>query len=844
MRNPRRSFILLAACLATTLSGHGEIQHPRIWVTPGDRASILEKIETHAYAASLFEQLKERADDAVARHQADRAGFLRTLPLDWSKGTAEHPAFRQIRGDESDRYILMPYLQDAIDCGVLYYLTEEAAYARCAADIMGVFVSALARMERSDNLVNGGLIYPEDHLKEARIIGAQVPIACDFIQPFVRNGGRVFDLLTGGEREFPFADAQKTFQTYVELAIEVGHTGSNWSVLESASLLGNLLSFDSEEKIADYLPYYLSRQSERQDPLSTVARSYENRGDIWPESLQYSRHVASFTLYLMTILDRLYPDLELARTYPHILEAPSRDYLLQYPNGHYPFFGDGHRRYRTDYPTFEKAALLAKLAGMDRYTRLYGSLLKEGLRGDYDRSRLASRTFTADVYITPLMLLWSVPDLEGEAGSQPRPRTVELPFAGIHIQRNLNTDDPEKKGLMAFVGGGHYVHGHASGMNIELYGEGHVLGVDAGKGSYRTDIHENYYRLFAAHNTVISNGASASSGGWVNLGIEQVRLVDGEPMPGRRAVSPDHSFSTTRFDDVHNLVAPAQHERTLAVIRTSPATGYYVDVVRARSDTPGQFHDYLYHNIGEKLAFTRTPGDFTLAPDPHRFEESAKQPWKQNRQFRHPGWHFFEEVESSPLTGSAVTARFETGALEEHTIFMDVHMNAGRDRSYTRAMAPPSKSGWRPFDPMSANRPPYDDKPTPTLVVRQTGEAWSTPFAFVYAPSSTSAGPGPADGVQAVETLSAQGVFAGLMVDSTVMGERIRQYILVLEGEDDTYHNAEQGISFKGHFGVVTIGATGELRSLYLGSGESLQYGDQRLVAGPEAKSAYWEAAP
>ena len=840
----RSSSLLVVAFLSTILVVQADLVHPRIWVTPADRDSILEKIENHSYAADLFQQLKERADEALSRHQDDREGFLRALPLDWSNGIAEQPRFRQITKDESDRPIFMTYLQDAIDSGILYYLTGNEAYAQCAADIMAVFVSAMARMERSENLGNGGLIYPSDHLKEARIIGAQVPIACDFIQPFVRADGRVYDLVTGREREFPFEDAQKTFQTYVDMAIEVGHTGSNWSVLESSALLGNLLSFESEEKIQQYLPYYLNRQSERQDPLSTVAESYPNSGDVWPESLGYSRHVASFTIYLMTILDKLYPDLHLAQTYSHILEAPSKDYLLQYPNGHYVHFGDGHRRYRTDYPTFEKAYLLAEMAGLDRYTRLYGSLLKEGLQDDYDRSKLPPRTFAATVYKTPLKLLWSVPDLEGQPGSKPMPRTVELPFAGIYIQRNLETDHPTKEGLMAFVGGGHYVHGHASGMNIELYGEGHVLGVDAGKGQYRTDIHENYYRIFAAHNTVISNGASASSGGWVNLGIEQLQLLDIEPVPGKRAVSPNHSFSTTRFNDLHNRVAPAEHERTLAVIRTSATTGYYVDIFRARSDTPGQFHDYLYHNIGETLSFTETPNGFNLTPDPDRFQESAKLPWKQNSRFRHPGWHFFEAVESSPPTDAAITARFETGALEEQKIFMDVHMNAGQDRSYTRAMAPPSKSGWRPRDPMSKSPPAYDDQPTPTLVVRQEGEAWSRPFAFVYSPSRQSTRPGPANGVQAVESLSTNGIFKGLIVDSNVNGKRIRQYILVSDADDNCYQSNDPAISFQGHFGVISVNERGELISLYLGSGESLQYGDYRLVAGPESESAYWEASP
>jgi hypothetical protein len=531
----------------------------------------------------------------------------------------------------------------------------------------------------------------------------------------------------------------------------------------------------------------------------------------------------------MTILDRLYPDLDLAQTYPNILGAPSKDYLLQYPNDQFINFGDSNRHYSIDYATYENAYLLAKTAGMDRYTQMYGSLLKTAIfNGSYDRSTLPERSVTATVYETPLKLLWSVPELEGVEKDYPRPRTVDLPFAGIYIQRNTNTEDPVENGLMAFVGGGHYVHGHASGMNMELYAEGHVLGIDAGKGTYTTDIHENYYRIFAAHNTVISNGASASSGGWVNLGIEQLELMSMEPMPEAEAVSPNHSFSTTRFRDIHNLIAPAGQERTLAVIRTSPTTGYFVDVYRARSDTPGQFHDYLYHNIGESLTFSRKPEGFCLAPDSNRFQASAELPWKQNSQFRHPGWHFFRNVETSPSTDAAVSARFETSGLEPDTIFMDVYMNKGSDRSYTRAMAPPSLSSEE-----------YADKPTPTLVVRQKGEAWSNPFAFVYAASSKRDNMNCSSGVQSVDSLSGDGKFKGLIVNSRVHGKAIRQYILVLEDDDNEYRSSDPAISFTGHFGVVTVDENGELISLYLGDGESLQYGDKRIEADSEPGAAY-----
>ena len=827
--------ITLTTCLKIalcTLGGAGTqpltaLEHPRIWVSPADKAAILKKITDEEWAASLFNQLRDRADMAVARHQADRDGFLKALPLDWAGGPDAHPSFRYITDDESDRFILMPYLQDAIDCGVVYYLTGEEKYARTAADIMAVTVSALSRMERTLNPVNGGLIYPQDHLKEARIFGAQIPVACDFIYPYVKGGGKVYDIVTGKEREFPFGDAQHTFRTYARMAIEIGHSGSNWSVLESPSLVGNALMLESRKEREACLAHYLTKNTPEQDSLAKVAESYAKPGDIWPESLQYSNHVAEFSIYLMAVLDRLDPGLNLAQTYPRIVSAAGRLNQIRFPNGDVPSFGDGTRRPQPNYLTYEIAYYLSSLhddrASMERY----GSLIKSGLAsGAYDRSELPPQNTKANIYKAPLKLLWSQPGLMGRKTEYPKPRTAQLPFAGIYIQRNENTADPKKDGLMLFVGGAGYVHGHASGMNVEFYGEGEVLGMDGGVGKYKTEIHENYYRLFAAHNTVISNGASASDGGWVNLDIDTVDLQSMEPMPGEEAVSPYHSFSTTRFEDKYNLVAPAEHLRTLALVRTSPTTGYYVDVFRARSDHPGQYHDYIYRNMGESMDFLDTGEDFRLESTPGRFQESASLPWSQNRQFRHPGWHYLENVQTSQPTKDAVMARFRTHRMPYGPTAMDVHMNAGNSREYSKALSPPSRNA----------KPVYRSEQIPTMVIRQEGPAWDNPFAFVFEPY-TIENEGPA--IRAVDSLLENGVFKGLVVDSLISGERIRQYVLILDGIEGTYENPALDITFTGHFAIVTTRENGEPVSLYIGNGSFLQYGDMRVVADPASKAAF-----
>ena len=111
-----------------------------------------------------------------------------------------------------------------------------------------------------------------------------------------------------------------------------------------------------------------------------------------------------------------------------------------------------------------------------------------------------------------------------------------MPISSLYVQRNTSPNGKEADGLMCFVAGAHMVHGHASGMDIELYGKGIVMGVDHGRGRYRTELHENYSRLFAAHNSVIVNGSSRGDGGWVKLGMNPVQLMAMEPMPTQKAV--------------------------------------------------------------------------------------------------------------------------------------------------------------------------------------------------------------------------------------------------------------------------------------------------------------------
>jgi len=821
-----------------------ETERPFIWVKSADKPAILNKIEEQPWARSLFAELRARADKAAPTTMAQRREKLLALPLVWPGGEDSPPAlvvfprkdpFADGRQDQATA--ITKGLQDGIDCGVLFYLTGQEHYAQCAADILFTFVNALAQIEPNrDYTTNGGWLYQGDHLREVRIVSAQLPIIYDFVQPWLKEGGKAFDLASGELRAFDFEAMQDIFRTYIWLALNHGLYDSNWPALESPGLVHNILGLDGAQERTDTLRYYLTRDTEHkfehwsrgQPSLNRITEKFRNPGDVWPESLGYSVHVASNLVYVMTLFDRLDPGLGLGKRYRNVSAALTSYYDLRFPNGDTPYIGDGSRRQHVSFHTYEMALQLAVLNNNAGQAEVFGDLLAASMAsGQYERAALAHRQYGWSVYLTPLQLLWSLDDPGGDPLSDaapPHPRTNHLPHAGLYIQRIVSETDPVKDSLMAYVAGGSYIHGHASGMEMELYGQGHVLGINNGNATYGTAIHENYYRLFAAKNTVVSNGASASSGGWIELGINTVAPVAMEPLPNQPAVSPNHSFSMTSFYDEFNLVAPAHHQRTLALIKLSDNHGFYLDVYRARSNTPDQYHDYVYHNVGDTLLIQSGGKPLPMTGDPERFGDPAGMSWDVFQgSFQHPGWHYFDDVKTGKQTDGAYEAVFAAAELGDTPIHMRALIPGGLETEMTQVKGPPTKGA-----PEG-----YREKPLPAFVMRHQGEAWDNPFVAVY----ESYGDKPS--VQSVERLMSGKVFKGVRITSVVDGQELTHYLMLPEGPDDVYEDAELGIAFKGRFGVVTVDQDGSLRELYIGDGERLTFDATTLTAPEGSRAAY-----
>jgi hypothetical protein len=554
---------------------------------------------------------------------------------------------------------------------------------------------------------------------------------------------------------------------------------------------------------------------------------FDRPGAIWPESFQYSGGVAELTTYIVALLLRQDPPVTLPDHFVRIPLSPARLQEFKFPNGDNICFGDGPRRSREDFKSYELAYSIGLREGNTELQQIFGARINLGFeQGTYERSAHEDYRLSAHPYFEPLQLLWFEPEVSGQMSAPAIRTTDELPFVGAVLQRNLSPDQNPNHGLMAVVHGGHHVHGHASGMALELYGCGEVLGACAGKGTYRTEEHENYRRIFAAYNNVIVNGASRSQGGWVNLEIDTVEKIALEPASGTQPVSVNHSFSVTRFNDGRGPGAKAEQERLVGIVRTSAGTGYYIDVFRSRSSLPDQFHDYLYHNIGDDLRIQSKDCDLTLANSPDRFVPAEGSEWSQNKSYLFPGWHVFEKTRASQPFADDIQIDFRADRLDPEPARMRLFVPGAPGREYASAIAPETK----------AAPEPYDRESTPVLVMRQTGEAWDRPFAIIYEPFAGSEDSGSIRSVSALRNTASE--FNGFTVVSDIEGRCVTQHILVNPAPNIAFEDEALGIHFSGRYGVITLDENDACTDLYIGQGTELRYGSLVLTSASGSPTA------
>lgn len=795
----RKIIILLSAGICVNLNTSAQsLPHPIIWASEADKARILDNISEYSWAATLKNDLKSRVDSKKNSHKSNPAMLLNSIGA--------------IPGPRNGHCNM---LDIAVESGILYYLYGDSDYAQLSADIVNYYAEKLGVPDYK----NCDPLTGEDFFTESRTFYTRFGIAYDFIFSFVKDPATtVFDKTTGTRKPFNHDKAQQTCKNLANLVLKNGGLNTNHSILEDPGALYNIICIDDSTTREEFFNRFWNGDT-RNDAFNGYSlKTCRDNGGLWPESMSYGKGPHNGLIRMMEIIDRFKPELDIFANNMIILENAFIYENFKYPNNlEIAAYGDSRRN---SIKLDEIYRNVLEIATRKKFTDLAAratQILQQTFRTTGYKPRITNEYLDWNV---PLDLLWGINfDLSGTIAPIKYSTTATIEHAGVVMQRNYFTSDAKNNGLMYYTGGNHYVHSHLSGLDMELYGAGYVMaGVAADMPSPNDralDINRHYYRIYAGHNTVIVNGTSQGrgSGSWKSDGIlwqNKTELLASEPKNLEEPISEDFCFTTQFLDDnVNNC----DQERTNAIVRTSPTTAYYLDIFRSKSNGTNNFHDYVYHNIGDALTLTDSVNNtLALSAAPTRYQSFDVS--YNGAVVKFPGWHYFESVNVSAATTKQIKSTIKLNTTPNR--FMYVAMPGGNMREYAKALAPPILE-------VAAG---YDKKKAQVLTIRQTGEAWNRPFVAAFEPSTNSR-----PTVQFIENIYNGDAIIGAKVISEIGDKTIEDYILCLPGSNSSV-TLQNGISFTGRFAVVRYEQDLDtaLTTLYIGEGDSLVYGDFSLI--------------
>lgn len=835
------------------LSAAVRADHPEILVQPTDRDAIKAKIEQSPWAKKAYDTLKARVDQYLNYTKTDPQWLSSRLFMNWQThytipitqnekwvGGDGHapiptPRFAGAR-NWATNFVAPPELEDlkpfndqngkvwlinkqtnkgewvdpglsgrtmetvnerivqlAADAGFIYWLTGDESYAHFGSEILWTYMDGFSYVQPPR--------VPPNERNTAKIIGMtsfeviheniMLPLSesYDFLYPYMQSHGKDVLLI------------QTQLKRMADRVIDGGGREGNWDINQAMMIAYAGLALEDNASYADHKgrPYYedvvLNADFPNQLGLTRVMKTgYDQQTALWPEAPGYGFGVTQ-QIVMITSLMLNDPAGQAVLKDPLLNRAALAQLELIYPDGFSVGLGD------TDNTRLGSRALEFLIASARRQSntdvedRLTAALQREIDTGNYDRSSqsdiVALTQFVAN--------LKSVPPAQATMS-----RTYFGKPLNIVMQRNPADADHALAAAMYGTEGGHV---HANGLAIELYGAGMIQGADPGRGaSYWTADHNEYYSQPPAHNTVIVNGRSNYP---INPRSDIAMKPDiAEPAFGQAALSPDISFVQSSFQ-YPNI--PAQQQRTLALVRTSPTTGVYFDVFRSRATAADSFHDYIYHNVGQSIVVD--DGENALALSATQLLTSKQGNLK--------GYDYFKDEKSVEYTGTVHTtfsAQLSNGPRRN----MGLWMVGQNNRRIFAVNAPADHAGrpWLTKDLLEA--------PMPTLLIRQTGDAWRKPFVALYEPYLSSEGPT----IRSFRAAKVDADDTG-MAACFAQGQLSPQIPLVayLVQDDQPMHLRHfEGYTFQGSLGVVLLHSQ-IIAEMYLGNGHMIGNGQVAITA-------------
>jgi hypothetical protein len=808
--------------------------HPRLYVSDGDLDRMQQTVATEPWAQQAYAAIKKTIDPYVERHQTDPEWIVSRLAMYWKdgerytqcylkkqnwdygKGNAPVPTVRlpgmrtwneyvnvpleertpynetgDMKGlsktDPTKPMTVVPYKESghmirqnnaeilalAEQSAFVYWMTGDEKYARFSADIFWTWMLGTYYMEPPlcpDNSLGPG------GYKPGGICGYY-----DYEQIHddrARQAAAIYDFLYDYLNEHPAAHQQElgkplpviagtVFKRFVELGMIRGGRDGNWNVNGWASILRPMLVLEGNDAYDDgrgleyYLHYYTTESTKYHRALPEMVATYDAVTGLWPEAPGYAFGTIASLLEMAIPIYRQGTDTVGAN--PMMQKAALAVFPWMDARGNLVVFGDS-RGGPVDFGMFENLLAYYTWEGDTTNATAVATALQKGIEaGQYDRAKADWKGLCVNVAKLPA------------SDHLPAPRTA---YSETHRHIVMKNGNDEKNGLMAILyGGSKGSHLTSNGLAMQLYGKGWALAPDAAG-------YESYWsKDYAYHQS--ETGANTILPGYTRgpIGVEAV-----EPAPAAGAFTNDRQISDAyQFADV----SAAEKRRLVGLVRTSPTTGYYVDIFRSEQSD----NDYLYHNLGNTLTLENPTGGAI----------ALKNVSDLGKEYS-PGYAYFSQLRKGRLDGD-LCAQWTISTVSP-AIHMQMWMLGQPGRTVFQMDAPYTTIK----DDVTPNGVCKTPNPTPSLIVRQDNkDGWENPFIAVFEPYE-----GDARSVQQVEDLKSGKNFVGLKVTS-----RSGRMDMIFSSTDDKTYTPGSGVEFSGTYGIVSGDADG-LVALYLGRGTHL----------------------
>ena len=288
-------------------------QHPRIYASDANKEAFLSQLTQSERPRTYVEDLKQQVEPYVDRHQSDPEWIISRLQMYWKtrytkvfvngmdyshgEGQAAVPTVRFSGSRDWATDYLVPALEDvkpymddergiylqneakdgqpwewapiaetghvierineqildlAEDAAFLFWLTDEARYAKFAADILMKYVEGMHHREPP-------LTVGDD--RNAKLMGLQtfeviherivvpVTVAYDFLYPYLKENGKDLDMINA------------VLKKWVEQEIKFGVPDNNWNLMQARYITYLALALEDDEHYEDRKgqQYYLDQ---------------------------------------------------------------------------------------------------------------------------------------------------------------------------------------------------------------------------------------------------------------------------------------------------------------------------------------------------------------------------------------------------------------------------------------------------------------------------------------------------------------------------------------------------------------------------------------------------------